>query len=164
MSQKRAADALVGVLADCCVLRAKVQSFAWNVEGPHFRALRQLFREMATELDETCDNLAERIRAADEYTPATFKELSKLAEVKEAEKPETATAMLEELREAVETASKRAAEAHGAASAAPDPGSAAVLAQACRVLDEYELAVRSTLKGAWMMRVQTKDDEKKRKK
>jgi len=47
-------------LAGALDLRLQAKQAHWNVKGPQFAALHQLFDEVAAELDESADALAER--------------------------------------------------------------------------------------------------------
>src|SRR6187551_3483705 len=47
-------------LADLLDLRLQAKQAHWNVKGPQFAALHELFDEVAAELDESADALAER--------------------------------------------------------------------------------------------------------
>ena len=53
---------LNGLVADTYALYFKTKNFHWHVSGPHFRDYHLLFDEQATELFETTDQLAERVR------------------------------------------------------------------------------------------------------
>lgn len=47
-------------LADVLDLGLQAKQAHWNVKGPHFIALHELFGEIASEMDEFADDLAER--------------------------------------------------------------------------------------------------------
>ncbi|MEO1008584.1 MAG: DNA starvation/stationary phase protection protein [Planctomycetota bacterium] len=59
---------LNGLLADAVVLRYKLQSYHWNVRGPHFFDLHEQFEVLYTAWTDHIDAIAERIRAK-EATP-----------------------------------------------------------------------------------------------
>src|SRR5262245_20970354 len=74
---------LNGFLADEVVLYIETRNAHWNVEGSDFHAMHKFFEEQYEQLDETMDDVAERIRALGQYAPATMKaylELTHLAE------------------------------------------------------------------------------------
>lgn len=79
MSKKNAATVieqhLREALADTYTLYAKTHAFHWNVEGPHFASLHKLFEEQYTDLWNTVDVIAERLRAIGVYAPRTSEEL-----------------------------------------------------------------------------------------
>ncbi|MCI0745201.1 MAG: DNA starvation/stationary phase protection protein Dps [Verrucomicrobia subdivision 3 bacterium] len=47
-------------LADALDLRLQAKQAHWNVKGPHFASLHELFDKVAEELDEFSDDIAER--------------------------------------------------------------------------------------------------------
>lgn len=62
-------DALRRVLADTYSLYVKTHGYHWNVEGPRFKSLHELFEEQYTALLKSVDDVAERIRALGAYAP-----------------------------------------------------------------------------------------------
>src|SRR3982751_6583083 len=48
-------------LADAADLKSQAKQAHWNVKGPNFIALHELFDRVSTELDAHVDDLAERI-------------------------------------------------------------------------------------------------------
>ena len=58
-------EKLTGVLnqslADSADLRSQAKQAHWNVKGPNFIALHELFDQVAAEMDAHTDNLAERV-------------------------------------------------------------------------------------------------------
>ncbi|SDG34002.1 starvation-inducible DNA-binding protein [Limimonas halophila] len=81
--RKRVAEGLSRVLADSYTLYVKTQNYHWNVEGPSFKQLHELFEEQYTDLREAIDEIAERIRALGHHAPGSFREFGKLAAVPE---------------------------------------------------------------------------------
>src|ERR1700716_2935913 len=84
-AKERAAIAhgLSKLLADTYVVYLKTHNFHWNVEGPMFQTLHQMFMEQYTETWNAIDLIAERIRSLGEYAPGTYKEYAKLTRIKE---------------------------------------------------------------------------------
>ncbi|GKY88844.1 Dps family protein [Sinisalibacter aestuarii] len=82
---KATADALARVLADSHMLYMKAHNFHWNVEGPHFFALHEMFEAQYTDIAGAMDEIAERIRALGEYAPGSSAEFAALARVTEVE-------------------------------------------------------------------------------
>jgi starvation-inducible DNA-binding protein len=76
-------DALQKALADSFVLYFKTHSFHWNVEGPHFHALHIMFEGQYNEIWTALDELAERMRALDEYAPISYTEMIQNAHIDE---------------------------------------------------------------------------------
>lgn len=70
-------------LADSYLLLVKTKKYHWDVVGPQFRSLHELWEEHYEELTENIDELAERIRALGGYpigTMAGFLEIATLQE------------------------------------------------------------------------------------
>jgi len=84
-------------LADTYALYLKTQNYHWNVTGIHFISLHQLFERQYNELAEAVDEIAERIRALGEKTPASFSAFSALTKVKEGNENADAKTMLADL-------------------------------------------------------------------
>jgi len=83
-SDRRAiADGLGNLLADTYALYLKTQSFHWNVTGPMFRALHEMFDEQYHELADAVDGIAERIRAVGHVAPGSFSQFAKLTSIEE---------------------------------------------------------------------------------
>ena len=62
------------VLANSYTLYLKTHNYHWNVTGPNFKSLHDLFEVQYTELATAVDDIAERIRALDSVAPGSFKE------------------------------------------------------------------------------------------
>lgn len=77
------AHTLTKVLADEFVLYTKTRNAHWNVEGPDFYSKHTFFESQYEALDETMDNVAERIRALGHYAPATLKQFLQLTHLTE---------------------------------------------------------------------------------
>lgn len=65
------ADALKSVMGDTYALYVKTHGYHWNVTGPRFKALHDMFMEQYTELWTALDEIAERIRAIGEFAPGS---------------------------------------------------------------------------------------------
>jgi starvation-inducible DNA-binding protein len=61
----------------------KAQNFHWNVEGPLFPQLHELFGNIYEEVYESVDPFAENIRKLGSYTPASFQRFSMLTQVED---------------------------------------------------------------------------------
>ena len=75
--------ALTSVLADMFVLYFKTHAYHWNVVGPHFKALHDLFGEQYTELWTAIDEVAERIRALGAPAPLSVAHMIKESNLQE---------------------------------------------------------------------------------
>jgi starvation-inducible DNA-binding protein len=76
----RIADGLAQVLADSYALYQKTHLYHWNVRGPRFGPLHQLFSDQYNELWTALDEIAERIRALGVLAP-THADLMSRAQV-----------------------------------------------------------------------------------
>jgi starvation-inducible DNA-binding protein len=70
--RKTIAEGLSRLLADTYTLYLKTHNFHWNVTGPQFNTLHQMFETQYTELAMAVDEIAERIRALGEPAPAAM--------------------------------------------------------------------------------------------
>ena len=61
----------------------KAQNFHWNVEGPLFGQLHELFDKIYTEVYGSIDTFAEQLRALQVYTPASLVKFSMLTKVED---------------------------------------------------------------------------------
>jgi starvation-inducible DNA-binding protein len=61
----------------------KAQNFHWNVEGPLFGQLHELFERIYTEVYGSIDTFAEQLRALQVYTPASLSKFSMLTKVED---------------------------------------------------------------------------------
>ncbi|MEH1812304.1 MULTISPECIES: Dps family protein [unclassified Nostoc] len=87
-------------LADAYLLLVKTKKYHWDVVGPQFRSLHQLWEEHYQKLTLNIDALAERTRALGGYPVGTLEGFLKLATLKEhAGNVPTATGMVANLVE-----------------------------------------------------------------
>lgn len=70
-------------LADAYLLLVKTKKFHWDVIGPQFRTLHELWEEQYETLTETIDALAERVRTLGGYPVGTMQGFLDLATLKE---------------------------------------------------------------------------------
>jgi len=96
-AKRECAEALAKVLADTFVLYLKTHSFHWNVEGPQFRALHEMFEEQYRDLWDSIDEIAERIRALGHPAPGTMDKFKDLSEIQESDLIPSAADMLQQL-------------------------------------------------------------------
>ena len=88
------------LLSDEVTLYTKTRKFHWNVAGNSFMELHKLFESQYKELEETIDEIAERISKLGGNTIGTMKEFLKLTRLKESpEKYPEQKEMLKELLE-----------------------------------------------------------------
>jgi starvation-inducible DNA-binding protein len=77
----------------------KAQNFHWNVEGPLFVQLHDLFDTIYTEVYGSIDTFAEQLRALQVYTPASLAKFSMLTKVEDENAVPEFHGMLSELLE-----------------------------------------------------------------
>lgn len=82
-TRAKIAGELGRLLADVYGLQLKTQFYHWNVVGPYFQQLHDMFGAQYTTLNGFVDALAERIRALGFPAPGTFHEFIKLGRIAE---------------------------------------------------------------------------------
>ena len=75
----------------------KAQNFHWNVEGPLFVQLHELFGNIYEEVYGSIDTFAEELRALQIYTPASLQKFSMLSLVQDENEVKDFQSMLREL-------------------------------------------------------------------
>lgn len=80
---KNSATLLSNILANEMTLYIKTRKSHWNVTGESFMELHKLFQAQYTELEESIDEIAERIGKIGEKTIGTMSEFLKLSLIKE---------------------------------------------------------------------------------
>ena len=140
--RKKIVEGLSALLADSYTLYLMTHNFHWNVTGPMFNSLHQMFMDQYTELWNAVDPIAERIRALGFPAPGTYKEFVKLASIKEVEGVPKATDMIRHLVAAQEATARTARKLLPLVSEVDDQPTADLLTQR---LDVHE-------KTAWMLR------------
>ena len=139
---QRVADALSNVLADTFVLYLKTHNFHWNVTGPMFGTLHQMFEEQYNELWLAVDAIAERIRSLGFIAPGSYGEFTRLTYLQDAPAASNAREMIAELLRDHETTARTARSALAVARTAVDAPTEDLLTQ--------RLAAHE--KAAWMLR------------
>ena len=92
------ADLLNRDLSDAYLLLIKTKKFHWDVIGPQFRTLHELWEEQYETLTETIDALAERVRQLGFYPVGTAQGFLQMASLKEeTQEIPTATGMVAKL-------------------------------------------------------------------
>ena len=72
---------LNALLADFFALYLKTKNFHWHVSGPHFRDYHLLLDEQATQLFDTTDVVAERVRKLGGTTVRSIGHIARLARI-----------------------------------------------------------------------------------
>ena len=142
--QDRAAIAagLSRLLADSYTLYLKTHNYHWNVTGPQFNTLHQMFEGQYTELAAAVDEIAERIRALGVRAPGSYSAYSQLTRIEEGSGEESADEMIRQLAIGQETIVRTARDAFPAADKASDEPTADLLTQRMQIHE----------KNAWMLR------------
>lgn len=95
--RKETSEGLYRILADTYVLYAKTQFFHWNVTGPFFFSLHELFEKQYEHLADAADDVAERIRTLGYLAPGGLSHFLALSGLKDAEVVSEASEMVREL-------------------------------------------------------------------
>lgn len=133
------------LLADSYTLYLMTHNFHWNVTGPMFNSLHQMFMTQYTEQWTALDMIAERIRALGHPAPGTYKEFVKLASIKEVEGVPKATDMIRYLVDAQEATARTARGLFPLVNDANDQPTADLLTQRLEVHEKTAWMLRSLL-------------------
>lgn len=90
-------EALNHILADSFVLYFKTHSYHWNVTGPQFKSLHDMFEEQYTEMWKAIDELAERLRILGATAPHSMANILSNSDLAEATDMQEAMAMVKDL-------------------------------------------------------------------
>ena len=101
-------EGLARLLADSYTLYLKTHNFHWNVTGPMFNSLHQMFETQYTELAAAVDEIAERIRALGHKAPGSYREYADLTSIEEAFGEFSAKDMISALAQDQETVARTA--------------------------------------------------------
>ena len=135
-------DGLNHLLADTYTLYLKTHNFHWNVTGPMFQTLHQLFMQLYTEQWTAVDLIAERIRSLGERAPGSYDEFTQLTSIKPIQGKPKAREMMIELVEGQETIARVARSMFHYAEVACDQATCDLLTQRMQIHE----------KNAWMLR------------
>ena len=148
------ADGLARLLADTYSLYLKTHAFHWNVEGPMFNTLHEMFMVQYTELWNALDEIAERYTLSLHdalpicfYAPGTYGEFARLSTVKETEGVPAALEMVALLVAGHEAVARTARAAFAAAEKGGDEATADLLTQRLSVHEKTAWMLRSLLRG-----------------
>jgi starvation-inducible DNA-binding protein len=136
---------LSALLADSYTLYLMTHNFHWNVKGPQFNSLHQMFMVQYTEQWTALDDIAERIRALGHPAPGTYKEFVKLASIKEVEGVPAANDMVRHLVAAQEATARTARKLLPLVDAANDQPTADLLTQRLNLHEKTAWMLRSLL-------------------
>ena len=139
------AQGLSGLLADSYTLYLMTHNFHWNVTGPMFNTLHLMFMGQYTEQWTALDLVAERIRALGHPAPGTYKEVVKLATIKEVDGQPKALDMVRHLVAAQEATARTARKLFPLVEKAKDQPTADLLTQRIEVHEKTAWMLRSLL-------------------
>src|SRR5699024_1713785 len=117
------------VLADTYTLYLMTHNFHWNVTGPMFNTLHNMFMDQYTETWQALDEIAERIRALGHYAPGTYAQFAELSSIAEPKGVPNAEEMISLLLQANEALTRTLRQAFACADEANDQPTADLLTQ-----------------------------------
>ena len=140
--RKEIVTGLSKLLADTYTLYLKTQNFHWNVTGPMFHSLHEMFEQQYTELAEAIDTIAERIRALGSKAPGSYEAFTSLKSIDEESGNPDAKAMVQQLVLGQEAVIRLARSLYEAADKADDEAT----------MDLLTVRIETHEKAAWMLR------------
>lgn len=150
--RKKVADQLQILFADTYNLYYKTHAYHWNVTGPRFQPLHDIFETQYNELWTATDEIAERIRSLGFYAPAGYHEISSRTTIEEEQGVPSADDMIANLVKGHEAVSRTAKKVLQAAEQAGDTATD----------DLVSPRVTYHEKTAWMLRAMLEDEGGKR--
>ena len=137
------AKGLSQLLADTYTLYLTTHNFHWNVTGPMFNSLHNMFMLQYTELWNAVDPVAERIRSLGHAAPGSYAQFGQLTSLPDAPTtPPKATEMIAILAQGHEAVARTARSLYPAVEQAHDEPTADLLTQRIGVHEQ----------AAWMLR------------
>ncbi len=140
------AEGLSRLLADTYTLYLTTHNFHWNVTGPMFNSLHDMFMQQYTELWNAVDPIAERIRALGHVAPGSYAQYGKLSSLPDAPAtPPKAMEMVRILAQGHEAVARTARGLFPLVDKASDEPTADVLVQRLTVHEQTAWMLRSLL-------------------
>lgn len=143
--RKDVADGLSRLLADTYTLYLRMHNYHWNVTGPMFQPLHDMFEEQYKELAEAVDEIAERIRSLGFPAPGTYQQFGELTSIKEKTDIPAAEEMIRRAVEGHESVVRTARELFPAAEEVHDEATADLLTQRIQLHEKTAWMLRSML-------------------
>jgi starvation-inducible DNA-binding protein len=144
----KAAELLNARLADCKDLQTQVKQAHWNVKGPNFIALHELFDKINDEVEEYVDEIAERAVQLGGVAEGTARMVAKRSSL--AEYPTSAVdgrSHVEALSSALAAFGKAARKAIGEANDLGDLDTADLFTEVSRGIDKWLWFVEAHLQA-----------------
>ena len=140
------AAGLSRLLADTYTLYLTTHNFHWNVTGPMFNSLHDMFMTQYTELWNAVDPIAERIRALGHVAPGSYAEFGQLSSLPDApQHPPKAMKMVRILMDGHEAVARTARSLLPVVDAASDEPTTDILVQRLTVHEQTAWMLRSLL-------------------
>ena len=139
-------EGLSRLLADTYTLYLTTHNFHWNVTGPMFNTLHEMFMVQYTELWSSVDLIAERIRSLGHKAPGSYAQFGALTSISDAPaEPPKALEMIAILVSGHEAVARTARAVFPAAEKAGDEPTADLLTQRLTVHEKTAWMLRSML-------------------
>lgn len=139
-------EGLSHLLADTYTLYMTTHNFHWNVTGPMFNSLHDMFMLQYTELWNAVDPIAERIRSLGHPAPGSYAQFAKLSSLPDAPAlPPKALQMVAILAQGHEAVARTARSLYEVVEQAKDEPSADLLTQRIAVHEQTAWMLRSLL-------------------
>lgn len=142
------ADDLKTLLASNFAYYVKAQMFHWNVEGPDFVQLHELFSEIYEFAYSGHDKIAEYIRTLDDYAPGSLERFQELSQIPGQTKIPRARLMLEEILSDTETMKTLVMSTFASAQQEGREDVANFMAERQEGLGKYAWQLKATLKDS----------------
>jgi starvation-inducible DNA-binding protein len=139
------AEGLSRLLADTYTLYLKTHNYHWNVTGPMFNTLHQMFEAQYTELAAAVDEIAERIRALGYPAPGSYAEFARLTSLSEGQAGTAAEEMIRQLSKDQEAVVRTARSIFPLVDEAHDEPTADLLTQRMQIHEKTAWMLRSML-------------------
>ena len=139
------AHELSKVLADTFTIYQKTHGYHWNVRGGNFRGLHLLFEEQYNELWTSIDEIAERIRALDQFAPMGNGALGNLTSIKDGDPSASSADMLADLVAGHETTIATLKKAAAVADEAGDISTNDLCTQRITAHEKHRWMLKATL-------------------
>ena len=141
----KSAAALKRLLGETYALYIKTHGYHWNVTGPRFQSLHDVFMAQYTELWAALDELAERIRALGHFAPGSSSEMMQDATVEADKGVPDADTMVANLARGHEAVARAARDGISVAADAGDDVTADLMTQRATIADKTAWMLRSSL-------------------
>ena len=142
---KKTVESLKLALANSYALYLKTQNYHWNVTGPNFKSLHDLFNTQYNDLALAIDDLAERIRTLDSKVEANFTHFEKTSKIKSGNENANSATMVKELAADNETLAEILNETFKIASAEGDDATADLIIGRIEVHQKNVWMLKSSL-------------------